>query len=36
MRMSVARGAAAALLLSSVSRTAGFHTDDGRRPVGHM
>ena len=36
MRMSVARGAAAALLFASVSLTAGSHTDDGRRPVGYM
>ena len=36
MMMSVVRGVAAALLLASVSLTAVFHTDNGRRLVGHM
>jgi hypothetical protein len=34
--MSVVRGVAAAQSFESVSLTTGFHTDDGRRPVGHM
>ncbi len=36
MMMSVVRCTAAALLLESVSITAGSHTDDGRRLVGHV
>jgi hypothetical protein len=36
MMMSVVRGTAVALLLASVSLTAGSHTDDGRRLVGHV
>jgi hypothetical protein len=36
MMVSVVRGATAALLLASVSITAGFHPDDGRRLVGHV